>query len=178
MNRFFTKSLVLIALVGAMTAFGTKAEAAFITGQVDYTGDATYNNSSVNFVDTNVEGTSGDFTALIADEDPIVHVDPMTYNPFVALTPLWTHIASGVSFDLLTLSVDFHNNTNLVLSGTGTFHAPGFDATPAVWNMSLNQINGQGSFSASSAVPVPEPVTLSLLGLGLAGVAARRRKNA
>jgi hypothetical protein len=179
MNRLFNKSLVLVALVGAMTAFGTRAEAAFLTGQVNYTGDATYNASSVDFGDTDIQSVTGDFAVLIPDGDPIDHEDPFVYNPFPGggYTPLWSHIASGVTFDLSTLNVDFNNGNTLVLSGTGVFHAAGFDDTAALWNMTVNQLDGIGSFSASSAVPeVPEPMTLGLLGLGLAGLAARRKR--
>lgn len=178
MNRFFKKSVALIALVGAMTAFSSRnAEAAYLVGQVDLTGAATKDGTKITFTSTQVQVASGDFAGFLTPLDPVVHQNPLFYNPFGGpYTPLWSH-ASGVTFDLSSLVIEFQNAATLVLSGTGIFHMAGYDDTPAVWNYTMNQINGQGSFSASSAVPVPEPASLALLGLGLAGVAAARRRK-
>jgi hypothetical protein len=190
MTRFFTKGLVLVALVGAMTAFApSKATAEFLTGTVDYSGVYVADDEDLTVAtelaisNVVVLNSSGDFDTVFGMVflDLLNHIATLTFDPAgTPYTPLWTH-SSGVSFDLSTLVIDQREDNFLDLSGAGVFHAPDFDDTPGVWNLSLQQVNGEieGSFSSSSIVEeVPEPVTISLIGLGLAGLAARRRRQA
>ena len=232
MNRFFTKSLVLVALVGAMTAYSTsKAEAAFtayICNDVACAGgdDVIVNDDGVG--DTVPIAGYIDFKAFNVNGYEIV-ANTSQSKPLLGsgmdLKYGVTNAAGGAvggSVWLWAVDTDFSGPANLqaFLDGnTGLAGAsvtaivcggndnttgpvdPTTDAT-CVWGTDATGVDHDIAFGfAASGNPyalaigiqvsgvkagdtatgdfrvVPEPVTLSLLGLGLAGVAARRRRQ-
>ena len=85
----------------------------------------------------------------------------------------------NLTFNLATLSVVSQSSAVLVLTGTGTFIAPGFDATPGTFVLTGQTAGGSSfSFSASQAATgVPDGgATLALLGLGMLGLGYVRRR--
>ena len=91
---------------------------------------------------------------------------------------------SGLTFDLLSVGVVLQNPSLpfLVLSGSGIFNMPGFQATFGTFNFSGNGASSTFSFSASqgATTAVPEPASLLVLAAGLlsAGSYLRRRTAA
>lgn len=71
----------------------------------------------------------------------------------------------------------------LILSGSGTLMATGFDATNALFTLvTLNNTDGSTTYSATifslgTETPMPEPASMALFGLGAAGLLAARRKS-
>ncbi len=124
-----------------------------------------------------INALSGDFLGFDAIGGSATHSD-FTFNPFPGggIVPLWT-TGGGVSFDLTTLNILFQNPAvdALTLTGTGVFHAAGFEDTDGTWTFSANGTNpGNFTFSSSNQA-IPEPSMLALLGLGLLGFVGSRR---
>jgi hypothetical protein len=175
-----------------------RAMAIPFSGSVDYVGTHVLN--ADNFVlgtmftitpPTIVLTSTGSVGALVTPGSIISHASPITYAPpTFPITPLWSHAASGVVFNLTAFAVT--NITpgpplsTLELQGTGVFScaagvnactAGGFMDTPGAWVMTLNKATGVvvGTFSSSSIVP--EPTLLALFGLGAIGLASRIRRR-
>jgi MYXO-CTERM domain-containing protein len=185
MRRF----IVAGALALAVAAVPGTAAAASFTGQIDYSGAQVSDNADLTLAtestisSTIVVFATGSFAGLVLDSFDF-HESPLEYRPAgTPYTPLWEHNASGIAFDLETLSIVTDTAEQLGLQGTGTFYcfqAPcALDPTPGQWNMTINnQGNVEGSFSSTSIAP--DPATTALFGLAMlgAGLAARRRRQA
>jgi hypothetical protein len=106
---------------------------------------------------------------------------PLTYSPPTFGTA-YTATNAGLTTDFTTTALVSQSGIgtttlDLVYSGTATL--TGFDPTPGMWTVTVNQFgNLVGSFSASTvATPTPEPTTLAILGTGLLGLGFLRRRR-
>lgn len=95
-----------------------------------------------------------------------------------SIIDFWT--IDGFSFELTSVSKGYTNNPNtfLILEGTGTISAAGFDDTTGTWSFSGDTSGSTFSWSAGSStepeIQVPAPDVLMLLGIGLAGFTLRK----
>ena len=94
------------------------------------------------------------------------------------LAPIATfEVFPNVTFALASLSIVSQSTLVLVLGGTGTFTAPGFDPTLGTFVFTGQTAGGSSfSFSASQAAVPDGGATLGLLGLGMLGLGYFRRR--
>jgi hypothetical protein len=130
------------------------------------------------FATINCVGNVGAPCGLIQDID--------SFATFGGIASFLTILPHGITFWLdapLTLTraaATSTSNATLIVAGTGTLAATGFDDTAAIFTLAATG-GPEATYSATIvavASRVPEPASLILLGAGMAGLMLTRRKNA
>ena len=174
-------------------ALTTAAQAAFISGNVNFLGGAVLQDSGgattttlssaagvKSWVAPRVLDGSGSFSGLVANT-PVTFTAPWVFNPSTAVTPLWS--VGGFTFNLASSFIAVQTAGFLSIGGTGTVSGPGFEATPGTWFFSTqgtasdDQTFSWSSSTGANASRVPDGgKTLALLGTALLGLQGMRRK--
>jgi VPDSG-CTERM motif len=193
-----SRTILTVVAVGLLSGglFCQKAQATFITGDIQFNGTAAFDTMDLHTATevtafTNVKvaagGTSGSFIS-IPDGTSVSMAAPWIFKPSTATIPLWS-VSFGLSsftFDLATVTSVSTTTTQGVLffeiTGNGTVSGAGFAPTPGIWSFTIPDVGGatkpKFAFSAdTAAAAVPDGgATAALLGLALAGVEVSRRK--
>lgn len=188
--------MLLALAIGALsTAAVSQSQAAFIIGDISFTGSVALNGpiSTATQVNNFFDGAgninkadivlaAGNYAAFVTPGVTVATMAaPWIFNPSTATPALWS--AGGFTFDLASSSIVLQNNVGngfLVVSGLGTVTGNGFQATAGSWSFSANGpangTTGRFSFSAGTN-SVPEGgSSIALLGLGLISLPLLRKK--
>lgn len=202
--KTFSRTTRAVLATGLFTCgiFCHQLSAAQIQGDIDFSGVATFNTTSLatatevdmwqplqngasNF--SRVLQRNGDFanpTYNINVGDSAAMAVPWVFNSGTPATPapgpvtnaLWS--IGGFTFNLTSSMVISQDATFLDVTGVGTVIGNGFDPTPGTWSFTSSQSDGSSnpnfSFQAETTA-VPEANTIALFAIGLAGIAGRER---
>jgi type 1 fimbria pilin len=196
-----SKILSTSVAIGTL-CFAGVSSAAFITGQIEFTGNSVVTGTSANFSVDFSDYTAIDFLLPGAESYTIAGAQALASNGTgdlasitlldatmydfnstgLPVTPLW--VTDDFSFSLTSLNVDLFTLTgtgaadSVTLSGQGMLSSTiGLDDTEYTWDYSSQ---GGLTFSANSTA-VSEPSIVALMGFGLLGIAVfrfRKQKSA
>lgn len=178
-------AILAAGLLGA-GAFSQTANAAPITGSIDFGGVVTFDTMSLATATrvnvwqpfqggptgfSMVLQDSGSFSSIAAGTQAAMAA-PWIFNPSTNTPSLWS--VGGFTFNLTSSTIATQNATFLNINGVGTITSTNssFDPTPGTWSFTSSNAGGKDqttfSFQAHSAA-VPEQSTFELLVIGAAG---------
>lgn len=174
-------AITIGAAAAAVPMIGAEALPTISAGStINFTGNATFNSSAVAFVSPgDLKAGTGDFVALGTCVSCVTISTPFTYNPFTATPDLFDVVngALAASVDILSeADAPLVNKagTALIISDNVELHLTGFEATPGVMTITVNQdthaISGSFSATGEAVQNAPEPMSLALMGVGLVGL--------
>ena len=185
-----TKTILAVLATGVLSCglFSQQAQAAAISGDIQFAGEVQFDTNSLatatrvntwfdvfhNAGFTNVTSSTDDFGAILPGTQAAM-AQPWIFNPSTATPGLWS--VGGFTFDLLSSTIVTQNASTLFVEGTGIVSGNGFDPTSMEWSFST-QTSGTAMFSFSAnGVAVPDGGSaVALLGLALTGIELLRRK--
>lgn len=178
-----SKTVLAALTIGVLSCglFSQQAQAALITGNINFAGSVTFDgplgtaNAVTSFINTHVEsGGTGDF-AGIPINTPVAMAASWTFDPSTPTPGLWS--VGGFTFNLLSSVIVFQSPQGLIITGTGIVSAAGFDDTAMDWSFT-SQKSGTGTFSFSAnSTAVPDGGSaVALLGIALTGIEVLRRR--
>ena len=182
------KTLGVLVLAATFSALPTTAMAIPITGSIGFTGSIAdvinwQTVNSITFLSAETECPGATCTGTygaVADAVPVAFTSPWNFTA-QPNNNLWSFNPGGFAFDLLAVQsitrVGTTESGGLVILGTGTLRATGFDNTPGTFSFSANSTQTEFRFGATNEAIVPDGgSTLGLLGLGLLGLSSLRRR--
>jgi hypothetical protein len=190
-----TKSILTLIAAGlVLTALSTQeAQAAKISGRIDFAGSLMFDASALQNVTqvvewrdifgnagfSNVAAFNGSYSGFVALGDQATMGTPWTFLPPPGGQPgLWS--VDGFTFDLTSATVVTQTAEFLNITGVGTVSGNGFEATHARWAFSVaNSGGGTGDFFSFSANTTAVPdggSAVALLGISLVAIEFVRRK--
>lgn len=184
----------LLSVAAAALALSGTAQAALITGTVDFSGGVTLNNANLHsstgtvangFLSVVVNNPIPSPTNLgsIANGTPVTMTSSVWLYNSGAIANFWS--TAGYTFGLVSsgpavLGFTPQGVPTLSVSGIGIIRASGFDDTTGTWTFSTNGGgNGQAGFSFSSSQTTNAPdggSTAVMAGLALVGLALAGRR--
>jgi hypothetical protein len=190
-----SKTVLAVLTLGLLSCglFSQQAQAAPITGDIQFAGEVQFDTNSlatatrvVTWFDvfhnagfSSVTSATGSF-AGIAPGTQATMGQPWIFNPSTPTPGLWS--VGGFTFDLLSSTILVQNSKNLSIEGTGIVSGNGFDPTAMDWSFTTQSSGGRTrttfSFSANGvAVGVPDGGSaVALLGIALTGIEVLRRR--
>jgi len=192
--KSLTKTILTLSAAGLfLTALSTQeAQAAKISGRIDFAGSVMFDSSALQNVTkvlewrdvfgnagfSNVAAFTGSYSGFVALGDQATMGTPWIFTPSTATPGLWS--VHGFTFDLTSATVVMQTGTFLNIRGVGTVSGNGFEATNARWAFSVqNAGGGTGdffSFSANTASVPDGGSAVALLGISLVAIEFVRRK--
>ena len=186
------KILGVLVLAATFSAVPTTAMAIPITGSIGFTGTiADVGNwqtvNSITFLSAETECPGATCTGTyggVLDATPVTFASPFNFGGALPINNLWSFGPGGFAFDLLAITmpitrVGTTDSGGLIIIGTGTLRATGFDPTPGTFSFSANSTQTEFRFGATNEAVAQVPdggSTLGLLGLGLLGLSSIRRR--